>query len=417
MAPGRLMLLEQRSCRVHSHSHREDPNLVELRITAEADRPSCRATIVCFSHLRWNSVFQRPQHLLTRAARSYAVWYFEEPKFEPGGKPRLETYTDMSGVRVVTPVLPEGMPGSRAAAAQRQLLDQVLQAISSDTLIGWYYTPMALTFTRDLAFNACVYDNMDELSAFVGAPAEMLQMEHALFDRADVVFTGGHSLYEAKRHRHSNIHAFPSSVDTAHFAIARSREIIEPEDQAPIPHPRLGFFGVIDERFDVALLGALARLRSDWQFVMIGPVVKIDEATLPRLPNIHWLGCKLYSDLPRYLAGWNVGLMPFALNASTRFISPTKTPEFLAAGIPVVCSPIPDVVRCYGDPGLVQIATDAEDFASKAQALLGGQPRWLERVDAQLALSSWDTTWESMRGLVRRVTRKSARSFLAEAAE
>jgi glycosyltransferase involved in cell wall biosynthesis len=276
---------------------------------------------------------------------------------------------------------------------------------------------MALTFTRDLAFNACVYDNMDELSAFVGAPAEMLEMEQALFDRADVVFTGGHSLYEAKRDRHSNIHAFPSSVDTAHFAIARSREIIEPEDQAPIPHPRLGFFGVIDERFDVALLGALARLRSDWQFVMIGPVAKIDGATLPRLPNIHWLGCKPYSDLPRYLAGWNVGLMPFALNASTRFISPTKTPEFLAAGIPVVCSPIPDVVRCYGDPGLVQIATDAEDFASKAQALLGGQPRWLERVDAQLALSSWDTTWESMRGLVRRVTRKSARSFLAEAAE
>jgi len=315
-------------------------------------------------------VFQRPQHLLTRAARCYTVWYFEEPRFEPNCKPRLDAYTDSSGVRVVTPILPQGLVANRAAAVQRLLLDRVLQEIPSESLISWYYTPMALAFTGGLAFNACVYDNMDELSAFAGAPPELVDMEQAMFDKADVVFTGGHSLYEAKRHRHPNIHPFPSSVDAAHFAIARGCAIVDPEDQAHIPHPRLGFFGVIDERLDVGLLANLARLQPEWQFIMIGPVVKIDASALPRRPNIHWLGCKPYAELPRYLAGWDVGLMPFAINASTRFISPTKTPEFLAAGVPVVCSPIADVVRSYGNPKLVEIAADAEGFASKAQALL-----------------------------------------------
>ena len=378
---------------------------------------SSQDTILCFSHLRWNFVFQRPQHLLTRAARTNAVWYFEEPKFELGCKPRLETYTDLSGVRVVTPILPEGIPANRTAAVQRQLLDQVLQKIRSESLSSWYYTPMALKFTGDLAFHACVYDNMDELSAFAGAPPEMVEMEHALFDRADVVFTGGHSLYQAKRNRHLNIHPFPSSIDAPHFGAARAPGIVDPEDQVNISHPRLGFLGVIDERLDVELLAQLAQLRPDWQFVMIGPVVKIDESVLPRLPNIHWLGCKAYADLPRYLAGWDVGFMPFALNAATRFLSPTKTPEFLAAGLPVVSSPIGEGVRRSGALGLVEIASGAEGFALKAQALFRRDPEWLKRVDAQLALNSWDMTWKSMQSLVQRAKGKAARPVVAEAAE
>jgi len=375
-------------------------------------------TILCFSHLRWNFVFQRPQHLLSRAARSNVVWYFEEPRFETRAQPRLDTSTDDSGVRIATPVLPEGLSGSRIAYAQRHLLHELLQDIRSDRLIGWYYTPMALTFTGDMAFDACVYDNMDELSAFAGAPAELVERERALFERADVVFTGGRSLYEAKRSRHSNIHLLPSSIDAGHFATARNGNLTDPVDQADIPHPRLGFFGVIDERLDIGLLSRLAELKPEWQFVMIGPVAKIDASTLPRHANIHWLGCKAYADLPRYLAGWDVGLMPFALNASTRFISPTKTPEFLAAGLPVISSPIADVVRPYGDLKLVEIASDAEGFASKADELLRpAQAPWLERVDAHLALSSWDTTWQSMDTLVQDVIRKGASPRLAVAAE
>src|SRR5690606_28943889 len=103
---------------------------------------------------------------------------------------------------------------------------------------------------------------------------------------------------------------------------------------------RIGYAGVIDERIDLVLLDQVARARPDYQFVMLGPIAKIDPATLPQRGNIHYLGSKKYADLPRYLAGWDVAMMPFALNDATRFISPTKTPEYLAAGRRVVSTAI-----------------------------------------------------------------------------
>ena len=250
----------------------------------------------------------------------------------------------------------------------------------------WYYTPMAVAFTRGLQRDVTVYDNMDELSAFRGASAELLQLEAELFAQADVVFTGGRALYEAKKARHPNVHCFPSSVDAAHFASARLKLEPDPESQQAIPHPRIGFFGVIDERMDTGLIAELADIRPDWHFVMIGPVVKIDPEDLPRRANLHWLGMRTYNELPAYLARWDLGLMPFALNESTRFISPTKTPEFLAAGLPVVSTPVPDVVRSYGDTGLVEIAADAKSIVHAAERLLHHRPPgWLAAVDACLA--------------------------------
>ena len=209
---------------------------------------------------------------------------------------------------------------------------------------------MSLAFSDHLAPGLIVYDCMDELSAFRGAPPELVEREVELMCRANLVFTGGYSLYEAKRQRHDNAHPFPSSVDVEHFAAAR-RPQHDPDDQAEIPHPRLGFYGVIDERLDIALIEQVARMRPDWQIVLVGPVVKIDPAELPQRDNIHYLGGKTYDELPQYLSGWDVAIMPFALNESTRFISPTKTPEYLAGGCPVVSTPITDVVRTYGDTG------------------------------------------------------------------
>ncbi len=238
---------------------------------------------------------------------------------------------------------------------------------------------------------------MDELSTFAGAPPGILDWERRLLSRCDVVYVGGHSLFAAKQNRHPNIHVFPSSVDASHFKAARD-PVTEPADQAPIPGPRLGFFGVIDERMDLTIVSRIAELRPDWRLVMIGPTAKIDETTLPRAPNIHWLGCKLYRELPRYLAGWDVGIMPFATNEATRFISPTKTPEFLAAGLPVVSTPIADVVRPYGVAGHVAIASDAESFVARAQELMA-RPKghWLKAVDLHLAAMSWDETWAGMK--------------------
>jgi UDP-galactopyranose mutase len=359
-----------------------------------------RPLLLCLSHLRWDFVFQRPQHLLTRATKNFEVLFFEEPVFRGNEAPRLERHPVPEGVTVCVPILPEGLGEPAASVAQRRLLDALLAPEAGRPLIAWFYTPMAMAFAGHLAPDLTIYDCMDELSAFRGAPPRMLEFERQLLSRADLVFTGGRSLYEAKRGKHPRVHCFPSSIDAAHFAKAR-KGLAEPADQAGIAHPRIGFFGVIDERMDIELVGALAALRPAWQFVMIGPVVKIDPASLPRRDNIHWLGGKKYAELPAYLSGWDAGFMPFARNESTRFISPTKTPEFLAAGLPVVSTPITDVVRDYGDAGLVEIALDAGGFAQALEEQMS-QPRepWLRRVDRKLAKQSWDRTWAAMAGLM-----------------
>jgi UDP-galactopyranose mutase len=371
--------------------------------------------LLCLSHLRWNFVFQRPQHLLSRFARERRVFFFEEPVYGPG-LPRLEVTQSPEGVWVAVPHLPEGMDEQQVVAAQRMLLDEMMAGHAVTRYVSWYYTPMALPFSRHLSPMAVVYDCMDELSAFRGAPPGLLRNEAELLQLADLVFTGGQSLYEAKKDRHHSVHAFPSSVDVAHFAKARAG-VEEPEDQAALPHPRLGFFGVVDERMDLELLAAVADARPDWQLVILGPVVKIDAAHLPRRANLHYLGGKPYAQLPAYLAGWDVALMPFARNESTRFISPTKTPEYLAAGKPVVSTSIRDVVRPYGEQKLVHIADTPEAFVRACEAALTEErTTWLPRVDAHLATMSWDTTWAHMKVLLDAAAARSEQTPVAPTA-
>lgn len=370
--------------------------------------------LVCFSHLRWNFVYQRPQHLLSRAARSFRVVFFEEPVVhEPGGprtdRPLLRLSTPQPGVTVAVPVLPAGTTDEEAIAVQRRMLARLMDDLgrASTDLVAWYYTPMALQFTDELQADVVVYDCMDELSAFKNSPRKLPELERALFARADVVFTGGARLFEAKRRQHTNVHLFASSIDAAHFGRARSRSVREPVDQCGIGRPRIGFFGVIDERMDIDLVANAAAARPDWQYIMLGPVVKIDPRDLPRRPNVHWLGGKAYADLPIYLAGWDAGFMPFALNDATKFISPTKTPEFLAAGLPVVSTPITDVVRPYGEEGTVAIARDADEVVRALERVMA-EPRgsWLEAVDRRLSTMSWDRTWSGMAACIKAVRRR-----------
>lgn len=375
------------------------PTTASLMSDLQTDDPSRieDATVVCFSHLRWDFVYQRPQHLLSRFSRHHDVFVIEEPVFEDVSEPALRTSKRGDRVTVGVPVLPHGLSESGKIHAQRQIVDELLDGLKTERRVFWYYTPMALLFTRHLDADVVVFDSMDELSAFRGAPPELLTLEEELMQKADVVFTGGHSLYEAKKHRHHNIHAFPSSIETDHFGKGRSPDRKDPDDQASIARPRLGFFGVVDERMDIELLGEVAKMRPDWSFVMIGPVVKIDPADLPKTENIHWLGGRDYKALPDYIGGWDVGFMPFALNDSTRFISPTKTPEFLAAGVPVVSTPIHDVIRSYGDESYVEIAKDAESVVKSAEELMAkDRGPWLERVDRKLAETSWDQTFETI---------------------
>ena len=378
---------------------------VPVESEAEPSAPDPQpATLLCFSHLRWNFVFQRPQHLMSRFARDMDVIFWEEP-MEIG--PRETAYLqvrevdDAPGVRVVVPHIPAGMPDDAREAVLSRLLDAHTASIPG-ALIAWYYTPMMLPFSRGLDVDLTVFDAMDELSKFKFAPAHLLDLEQQLIDKADIVFTGGSSLYEAKKDRHPRVHCFPSSVDRVHFAKARARQF-DPADQEDLPRPRLGFYGVIDERFDTELLDKVAAMRPDWSFVMVGPVVKISEEDLPKRPNIHYLGGKTYAELPAYLSGWDVALMPFAMNESTQFISPTKTPEYLAGGKPVVSTPVKDVVRHYGELEGVKIASTAEEFVAaceEALQLSANPYEWLSEADLMLSATSWDTTQARIAGLV-----------------
>jgi glycosyltransferase involved in cell wall biosynthesis len=363
--------------------------------------------LVCLSHLRWNFVFQRPQHLMTRFARERRVFFVEEPIFEERAS-RLVVTPHRDGVIVAVPHLRKGLSPDEVLAAQRGLLDRLLAEHEVHDPVLWYYSPMALPFSRHVRARAVVYDCMDELTGFAGAPPELGLLERELLARADLVTTGGRSLYEAKRPLHRNVHPFPSSVDSAHFARARVTQP-DPADQARIDHPRLGYFGVIDERMDLPLVSGVAEARPGWQVILLGPIVKIDPASIPRLPNLHLLGAKQYAELPAYLAGWDVGLMPFARNDATRFISPTKTPEFLAAGLPVISTSIRDVVNPYGDSGLVEISDTVEGVVSAAERFLleDGTTKLHRRAEATAFLSemSWDRTWSAMKTLVDQAVR------------
>ncbi|MCU0509295.1 MAG: glycosyltransferase family 1 protein [Anaerolineae bacterium] len=369
-----------------------------------------KTDLLVFSHLRWDFVFQRPQHLLSRAAADRRVFFWEEALPLPDGKtePYLDVQQKQPNLWVVRPFLPFALEGQPREELKAGMLAAFMAQQGITRFVAWYYTPWALRFTSKLKPAVTVYDCMDELSLFRGANPQLKQFELELFRRADVVFTGGASLYEAKRTQHQNVHLFPSSIDTAHFGKARLRQEESAgsvaSDQAAIPHPRLGFFGVIDERMDLDLLREIAARRPDWHLALIGPVVKIDQQSLPQAPNIHYLGQKAYEQLPLYLAGWDVALMPFAHNEATRFISPTKTPEYLAGGIPVVSTSIRDVVRPYGEQGLVRIADSAEDTVAAIEAALALSPAqradWQARVDEFLKGNSWDRTWAEMDRLI-----------------
>ncbi|MGN6400988.1 MAG: glycosyltransferase family 1 protein [Flavisolibacter sp.] len=352
--------------------------------------------LVCFSHLRWGFVFQRPNHLLTRFSKHQRVFFIEEPIFYDGNdKLHIENFNE--NLYVITPYIKHGLKEKEVHNLQRKFLTNLFTNMQVNRYFSWYYTPMALPFTDHLTPELTIYDCMDELSAFKFAPPELTIREKELFKKADIVFTGGHSIYESKKTAHHNIYPFPSSIDKHHFAVARTTKN-DPADQAHIPHPRFGFFGVVDERFDIELLDGVAKAKPDWHFIILGPVVKIDPATLPNYANIHYLGGKKYEELPAYIAGWDIATIPFAMNESTRFISPTKTPEYLAAGKPVISTPIKDVVSPYGDHKLVHIVNNAEEFLAAAETELKKKRKtaWLKKVDEFLAFNSWDRTWSQM---------------------
>jgi glycosyltransferase involved in cell wall biosynthesis len=375
-------------------------------------------TLIVFCHLRWDFVFQRPQHLMTRLAEHYRILFVEEPVYDEG-EAHLQKRAAAPNITVCQPHTGIQAPGFHD--------DQIptLQALLADLVpdgerpVVWFYTPMALPLLQGFDPALVIYDCMDELAAFKNAPKQLLQRESALLNIADLVFTGGPSLYQSKRDRHANAHCFSSSVDAKHFRKALDRDDSHAE-QNHLPRPRLGFYGVIDERFDTDLISEVAAARPDWQIVLVGPVVKIDPANLPRANNIHYMGQRTYEQLPQFLAGWDVCLLPFALNESTKFISPTKVLEYMAAELPSVSTPITDVKVPYGD--VVAIADTAEKFIAACDRMLAmndaQKSALVDRMRAIVANTSWDKTAASMHHLIQTTAPSNkAQRFIARAEE
>ena len=383
------------------------------------------SALVCFSHLRWNFVWQRPQHLLSRFARHLPVYVVEEPEFAEDDAPasvRMERHGDVTVITPVLPFDPEPRWGFNDTTTPqiRALLAPVFTELGllgdeAGTLVAWYYTPMAWG-VAPAAFQPTlvVFDAMDELANFRGAPRRLREQEAALMAEADLVFTGGPSLYEARKGRHHNAHCFPSGVEAAHFAQA-ANGVTRPADLAKVDRPIIGFYGVIDERVDLDLLGAVAAARPDWTLAMIGPVLKIAKEDLPTHPNILYFGKQEYRDLPGFLACFDVAILPFARNEATQFISPTKTLEYMAGEKTIVSTPIKDVVDLYGE--VVSFAETPETFVAAIDRALAettiDRIRRLARARALLAIHDWDTIAARMATLMGEALSSRAPAFAA----
>jgi glycosyltransferase involved in cell wall biosynthesis len=352
--------------------------------------------LVCFSNLRWNFVYQRPQHLMSRFANYFRIIFIEPVAIGHFNSP-FEINYPADNVITVTPHLPEGLSDEARVMLERERFAHVFSDLNIQHYFFWYYTPLVLPFTDGFRPLLKVYDCVSEYAVRKSSPPETQNLETSLLQQADLVFTAGQSLYERKKNQNQNTYCFPGSVDIDHFYNARYYTI-DTEDQAQIPHPRIGFAGVIDERIDLMLLNAIALRKPEWHFIMLGPVVGINQKDLPKLPNIHFIGRKNYQDLPGYISGWDLTMLPFAHNDSTRYINPIQTPEFLAAGKPVIATPVIDVIRTYGHRGLVNIAGTSDEFARVGEMLLSRRDRteWLENVTDFLSLNSWDKTWQRM---------------------
>ena len=354
-----------------------------------------RPELVVFSHLPWTFVYQRPQHIISRLAQSRRTYFVEECRVtDEVDAPRLCTEKAGPVQRVWLEVPGEERLAGFGDPAAADYPDAVAELLGPDPdRTIWTYTPMALPLIDRLERAQLVYDCMDDLASFAHAPAGMRESQDRLLEEADVVFTGGRSIHAGVKDRSDTpVHLFPSGVEPDHYASARRR-------RSRRERPAAGYVGVIDERIDLDIVRGLAERLPDWDIVMVGPIFKISPEDVPQAPNLHYPGMQPYERLPEVMANLDVALMPFALNEATKSISPTKTLEYLAAGLPVVSTRIADVVTDY--TGVVDLRDDAAEFAAACEAVVSHSTEERDaRVRPLLRLHHWDTIAARMQGIM-----------------
>lgn len=350
---------------------------------------------------------------MTRLTRQFQVAYVDPPQLDTAiSAPELRELRVDQGVRVVQPFFPAEQAATPEGywAAWYNLLPQVLHS-GAGPVVLWVSSPYAdgLVERAKPSIQLCVYDCMDDLASFKDGTPEMRVREQNLLSLADLVFTGGYSMYTARKDLHPHVICFPSGVDVEHYRQVQNEATPIAAACATIPQPQLGYFGVLDERIDWALIADAAAQRPEWHWVLVGPTAKIDPAALPHAANIHYMGKQAYADLPSYLKSFAIATMPFALNEATRFISPTKTLEYLAGGKPVISSSVPDVVAFYRD--IVTIADGSAAWISAITELLQADPAERrarnERAEPLLQAQTWDAIASRMAEQI--ATRWSAR--------
>lgn len=346
--------------------------------------------MIVFCHLRWQFVYQRPQHIISRMAKTMKTLFIEEPLYDSENKNPGNLIIIDSMHHILQPNVKdiESIAGIFSAYVKNRNIS-----------VGWFYSAGFSPLLEQINFETVVYDCMDELSLIKNAPTHLINQEKYLIAHADIFFTGGKSLYEIKKSLHNNVHCFPSSVDESHFAKALNGIAI-PDDIASIQSPIVGYHGVIDERIDLELLHETALKLPNMSFVMIGPLVKIKETDLPKESNIHYLGMKSYDELPNYLKAFDVAMMPFALNDATKYISPTKTLEYMAAGKPIISTKITDVVRDYSI--CVSLIETADEFCEAITHLFDKTDRMSLEMEycKILEKTSWNATADKMKLII-----------------
>jgi glycosyltransferase involved in cell wall biosynthesis len=347
--------------------------------------------MIVFCHLRWQFVYQRPQHIISRLSSTMKILFIEEPLHQ-------HTKENSGNLIKVSEMLHVLQPNVDNIESIAGILPEYIK--NKSIPVGWFYSASFSPLLEQLNFETVVYDCMDELSLFKGAPAHLINQEKYLMAHADVIFTGGKSLYESKKQLHANVHCFPSSVDQTHFAQALNG-ITVPNDVINLQSPVVGYYGVIDERIDLELLHETAKRLPNVSFVMIGPLAKIEESDLPKESNIHYLGMRSYDELPNYLKAFDVAMMPFALNDATKYISPTKTLEYMAAGKPIISTKIIDVVRDYSR--CVSLIETADEFCEAITFLFDKTDRQSLELEYYKILqkTSWDATADKMKSIIK----------------